>query len=300
MTFCFVIGLGYKLLGANNITYFNATMDPFARRNDEGSSFKSASGLTSDRAAIASLIGASLLSSKEIRQSPLDPWGNVKIPLLHEVSSHSKVENSPLVSVGLPEMQDWVSLTGITVDLGFRKEESSFEIDTSYLEVSCQDRIMVVADGTDDPKNLTAAGFKLSVNNATVSWVTSGPSGGHEWNTAFLDTIKPNSWNPTLLSENLIYGSIVSGESHLELYNCTVTHPRIEARIYCLRGQCRASDLRRSAKPDVSPLFRSTLFSSMLGLIPSLVGAPDSGFTSPLDQFMLCADNAYAVGDHPP
>lgn len=93
------------------------------------------------------LYNAALLSPDSVKNSSMDIWGNLKIPLL---SSYGDAESSDWEQVQDPSKMEYSSLVGMPlhdVPVG----NSTFNLETSYIDIMCDNvssfRDLITADG---------------------------------------------------------------------------------------------------------------------------------------------------------
>ena len=284
--------------GDAQVVYFNTT-------TDSETSFTGASYFASDKAAVSSLVGASLLSSSNVRKSPVDQWGNIKVPRIASIFDSSTQEGSDAwTDVGPPEQQDWASFSGLMTVGVPATDHTNFTAQTSYIEATCADSFQVpLVDGVDSVnETLHKANLNLMINNMSAPWNSYYGTG--KTNTAFLDIVKTDEPDMSMtLPKNLIYGSIVgSGYFHgpmrlIEIFNCSTVLRQVELGVECRHGSCGVNRIRPS-KEDLA-LLAPQPYRFMLGATPEIVGAPHPGSIGPIDQYMMGAANPFAAGDQP-
>lgn len=279
-----------ETLSMTPLQYFN-TITPVgdSPASTFESAFESPSTMSSDKAAMLSLIGSSIMSSDNVRKSSLDSWNNVKVPCLENLSPES-----PWIEVNETFVQPWVSLSGIMIQGLPASGISTFIIESSYINAHCPDSVRLLAD----TKTLKASNYNLQINkNSSTFWTNY---------TLFLDTLSfDNSTFDTPLS--LIYGSKIgsleytpggSNDIYVELYNCTITTPIIEGNVSCDGPLCRIHQIRLLKKDGKSPFaFADSLevYKTFLDVIPEFLGTTHIGFPSPLDLLMQGFNSPYSV-----
>lgn len=277
---------------------------------NSGVGFAFSSGDTQDwRTAISALLGASLLASESVLNSPVDLWNNVKIPLMEELSpfNHDLSEN-PWIAIDETVHRVWTSLNGLMVfglpDAGL----SSFTIETSYLDIHCANSIRINGRKNGNySEALAAAGISLPFHNISHEGAINpfaSPSEPDQVSSFFLDSMDPyiSPLTDFIHPINLIYGANVQGNQSMDLYNCSVMTPRVEANITCQGNACAATHLRRSLFDLTSPLvpsFSSTGWQNLLTYLPFSVGTPHDGNPSPINQYMMGSDAPISAGDFP-
>lgn len=87
---------------------------------------------------INSAFMASLASSLSVKESPLDPWGNIKIPVIESLPGyHSENEEEWVVFPGYSEATPYSSLIGIPVANISRTGITEFSLETAYWNLQC-------------------------------------------------------------------------------------------------------------------------------------------------------------------
>ena len=289
--------------------YFNISSTPrLAENSGAGVAFSTSDNRDMENA-ISALLGASLLATDSVLNSPVDLWNNVKIPLLDELSPYNPdLAENPWITIDETFHHVWTSLSGLMLfgvpDTGL----STFTLETSYLDVSCANSIRI--NGTENGNysgTLAAAGISLPLHNISHEYsidpftLLGQPV---QVSSFFLDSMDLDISSRTRFTHptNLIYGSNVQGNQSMDLYNCSVMTPRVEANITCHGNACAATHLRRSLYDTTSPLvppFSSTEWSNLLLFIPFSVGIPHAGNPSPIDQYMMGSNTPISAGDVP-
>ena len=256
--------------------------------------------------AITALLGASLLATESVLDSPVDLWNNVKIPLLDELSPFKDdTAANPWISIDETVHNVWTSLSGLMVfgvpDTGL----STFFLETSYMDVNCANSIRIneTENGTYS-QTLAAAGISLPIHNASHDYPLNPFAQSSEsdvTSSLFLDSMDPDISSVTrfLRPINLIYGSKVQDSQGMDLYNCSVMTPRVEANITCQGNACAATHLRRSLFDTTSPLiplFSYVEWINMLNFLPFSMGTPHVGDPSPIDQYMMGSKSPISAG----
>lgn len=157
------------------------------------------------------------------------------------------------------------------------------------MAVSCPNSIRLPTDNLQH--HLNASGINIHVSNGSVPWAGE---------TMFL--------TPTAQQLGFVFGSIignsddsglVQGSPNVDIFNCTITSPRVEANITCNGTSCKASRLRRSEIDHTSPLvppLDNVSFLNLLTFIPQSLGHPHPGYSSTLDNYILGSDAPFSLG----
>lgn len=257
------------------------------------------------------LLGASMLGSDSMRKSSVDQYGNVRIPYLPQLTTATDWSQVP----GPGEQSNWVSLTGLMVSEQAISNESNFIVETSYIEATCSDAVLLPFTGDRNllSRTIAKAGFHQhpGVSGSPKSDAFGGPD-GNQPNTLLVDSNSLDDGNIkddlTYLPSpvNLFYASRVrwiDDHSHIEVYNCSLTHPLVEANVTCEGARCNVSQMRPSevkVESGNSLPFSFSEYSNFLRFIPSSLGASGSKTTATaIDQFMLGSPSPLTQGDKP-
>lgn len=188
---------------------------------------------------IGAIYTAAILAPKSIRQSSMDNWGNIKIPV------YDKLANGPVSgNPWLPVTQDAVysSLLGLPVVGRPDGDSVSFTMDSAYFDIDCQSLEYV------NSINLDSTIQNLQIHNASELL-----NAGLLTEAFFLDTTKPfakyrNLTTSAIYPQNLLFGSRAESgnDSGLSLANCTVTSTRVESHVQCQHSQCSVDRMRLS------------------------------------------------------
>ena len=269
------------------------------------------------------LLGASMLGSDSMRKSSLDQYGNVRIPYLPQLATATDWSQVP----GPGEQSNWVSLTGLMVSDQAISNESNFIVNTSYIEATCSDAVLLPFAGDNNllSSTIAKAGFHQhpGVSGSPKSDAFGGPD-GNEPNTLLVDSNSLDDGDKIVGTDdegegitkdeltylpspvNLFYASKVrwlDDHSHIEVYNCSLTHPLAEAKVTCEEARCNVLQMRPSevkAESGNSLPFSFSEYSNFLRFIPSSLGASGSRDTpTAIDQFMLGSPSPLTQGDTP-
>ena len=265
------------------------------------------------------LLGASMLGSDSMRKLSVDQYGNVRIPYLPQLTNATDWSQVPRPG----NQSNWVSLTGLMVSEQAISNESNFIVNTSYIEATCSDAVLLpfIMDTTILSKTIAAAGFHQhpGVSGSPKGDAFSGPD-GNQTNTLLIDSnslddgdknVQGQDYTKDELSYlpgpvNFFYASRVrwfDDHSHIEVYNCSLTHHLVEANVTCEGAKCNVLQMRSSgvtADSGNSLPFSFSEYSNLLRFIPSSLGASGSRLTpTPTDQFMLGSPSPLTQGDTP-
>ena len=294
----------------NTITYFSNSA---AMEASPQTSFDGTDDMGSDRAVLNSLVSSGVISSQTVANSPVDQWSNVKLPQIHRDLSAKGSIGNPWIDVDSPSTDKWVSLSGIMTTGLPASGDSSFLVESSYINVTCPDLIRLPTDHLAN--HLHAAGLHLSINNESYPWMqlselvnrTASSSSGY--NSYFFDYLSDSTSESTTDPKppgSLIYGSIVGnsdGEGianypNVEIFNCSIDFVPTENNITCSGSLCKASQVRLSEKSSNATAvlgFQQTVYDNMLLFLAQVLGQPHSSEASPLDQYMLGSNRPFSL-----
>ncbi|KAH7135982.1 hypothetical protein B0J11DRAFT_176211 [Dendryphion nanum] len=197
----------------SNTTYHY--LDPLAIRN---SFLQGSSALNSGRITYVPLFLAALLSSSQYQATPMDLWGNVKMPAWREVANSSK---NDWKAIDYSKNVSYASLIGIPV-AGLRGPgRSQFTLKTRQWDITC-DKITIMSEKDAQFGNRSST-FKLE-----PAWdpTTNRTSTCGAYPCAFLLKSRNSARNYTVAQ-------------------CQATYEYFEARIHCQRVSCRPDIVRK-------------------------------------------------------
>ena len=254
------------------IQYFNTTTPAGSMDIESGPdsiAFVGQATLDYERPSLAAFISANMLASTNVLKSPVDQWNNIKVPRLDAMAYSADASNNPWVPIANGSSMTWASLSGLMTRGLNAFGNSTFIIQTSYIDVICSDSIQlkVAKDGIFHADMLKSAGFTPHINNASSPFrAFSGDFCGGESDydenaaTLFLDT-NSKAFTRFDAPQNLSYASRVSlvtdntsPLSGIEVYNCSYTTPKIEGNVTCIGQDCAITQVRRWEGAPSSPL----------------------------------------------
>ncbi|RJE22592.1 hypothetical protein PHISCL_05060 [Aspergillus sclerotialis] len=187
---------------------------------------------------------AGLMQSTSTKTSPLDQWGNVKIPRLPEANA-SKADTNGWIPVpqDAVQVEAYSSLFGLPI-VGleeFNDRDLNFTVETAYLDLSCPPIDYV----PNTPSN-----HDFSILNITcLDCVYSQSEIGKVRSASLLGPPLPEftvaeKENATISAPRTIHFS--SFVKHLSQVSCAVTQRLVETFIECIAGNCAATKIRPS------------------------------------------------------
>ncbi|KAL9595986.1 MAG: hypothetical protein Q9219_006109 [cf. Caloplaca sp. 3 TL-2023] len=291
------------------IQYFNTTTPAGSNDINSGPTWDVAFGglstLQYDRPSLTAFMGANMLASADVLKSPVDQWNNIKIPRLDAMAYLADESENPWVPITNSSSMTWASLSGLMMQGLNASGNSTFIVQTSYIDVICSDVVRTSGSADDDTTFVDMLkSIRLTVHiNDESSLFSSGTEDGDS-GSLFLDT-NSEAFTRFDAPQNLFYASrvaLVTGSSMstgVEVYNCSYTTPKIEGNVTCVGQDCAITQVRRWEDAPSSPLqppFNWVQFASLLQFIPGSLGYPHSSTASPVDQYMLGSDAPFSLG----
>lgn len=117
--------------------------------------------------AVDGIYTATLSASLSSKQSPQDPWGNVKIPTYESLATQP--DEFGFKSVTRGNETDWVSLLGLPMTGLRENERATSTISTRYYYLNCS-RLFGVDGTTNWPVNLNLSNVNNDYNNTNIWW----------------------------------------------------------------------------------------------------------------------------------
>ena len=211
----------------SNVRYFDVNHDL-----EDG--LESVMQLQGPVTAMIGTFSASMLAAKDVQRSPVDSWGNVKVPMLDELSPWASEDSSdPWITVPKDTSQvSYTAFTGLMFSGVHDTGKSQFSLETSYMQLKCMDGTPFTSD-----VNLTAVfENRLYVHNESDPFAATmyGSPRVSYYNSFFFD------YQPVLdvdsASEiNVLYGALLYDltSNYMIVFNCTVGQRYIEAEVTC-------------------------------------------------------------------
>ncbi|KAI4283305.1 MAG: hypothetical protein L6R38_002251 [Xanthoria sp. 2 TBL-2021] len=286
------------IISQTPVQYFNTTTP--AGSTDINSMFDSANTLRYARMSLTAFVSANMLASTDVLKSPVDQWNNIKVPRLDAMAYSADASNNPWVPIANGSTMTWASLSGLMIQGLNASGNSTFIIQTSYIDVTCSNPMQTDGD-INFTDMLKSVGLAVHINNASSPFTRDGGSFS-----LFLDT-NSNSFTRFDAPQNLFYASRValmtgtsdSNLSGIEVYNCSYTTPKIEGNVTCVGQDCAITQVRRwkdAPSSSLQPPFDWRQFSNLLLFIPSSLGYPHYAYASAVDQYMLGSDAPFSLG----
>ncbi|KAF1997392.1 hypothetical protein P154DRAFT_471134, partial [Amniculicola lignicola CBS 123094] len=202
-----------RLLGEERaFSYGNDTFQYLDPASLEGTFLSGSSSANSGRSTFTSLFLAALLSSGKYQATPMDLWGNVKIPTYRSVANST---SDPWKTVDHTKNVTYASLIGIPVaGIHPQSGESNFTIKARQWDITCD-------SNREMSKNESKYG------NATATWKLNYTDSGC---TTYPCAITLKSIDSTL---------------NISMATCNLSFEYIEAAIGCDNTTCQANAIRK-------------------------------------------------------
>lgn len=238
-----------RLLDARDrVVHSNGTyqyLNPLATSN---SFLIGSSATNSGKITYIPLFLTALLSSSQYQATPMDLWGNVKIPAWRPIANGGGNEWR---SIDHSKNVSYASLIGIPVAGIRRAGSSSFSLKTRQWDVTC-DKITIM------PEKEAAFGNRSSTWKMEQAWDSSGlaTTPCKMYPCAFL-----------LKSRNRLKNYTVA--------NCEATYEYFEAEIGCQRSSCQANAIRKldlvgdGYSPGLDNFTRTNLLNFLISILPN-------------------------------
>lgn len=296
-----------NIISQTPILYFNTTTPAGSMNISSGPGwavFDSPSGLQSARPSLTAFVNANMLASTKVLKSPVDQWNNIKVPRLDAMAYSADAFNNPWVPVTNGSSMTWASLSGLMIQGLNVSGNSTFIIQTAYIDVICSDAMQTKAGNVRGDNYfadmLKSVGLALHINNASFPY-SAGTNAGA--GSLFIDT-NAEAFTRFDAPQNLFYASRVALETStsksIEVYNRSYTTPNIEGNVTCVGQECAITEVRRWKDAPSSPLqppFNWIEFGDLLRFIPGSLGYPHPGYPSPVDQYMLGSEAPFSKYD---
>ncbi|KAF3916522.1 hypothetical protein ABW20_dc0101695 [Dactylellina cionopaga] len=202
---------------------------------------------------ISSIYVSSLLSPAEVKNSPVDSWRNVKIPLLEYLEGNPAVARQDGGWYDVPRSNTaYSSLLGNPTS-GFAPNSTAI-LQSGYCTIECSFLELINPDLCDDGKSTDC--FNAS-NPRVPDWVFPGAGTDGQAMLIGYNTTQTNL-NLTRDHRTTPMDIIIQsrGDGGMSAGHCVLSQTYVETQIDCLNSACRASKIRRLDEgPKRPPLF---------------------------------------------
>lgn len=180
------------------------------------SSLMGASAANSARSTYTPLFLAALLSSTKYQNTPMDLWGNVKLPTYRSIINTTSIDWK-----SVPDWNDenvtYASLVGIPVAGVHRTGNSSFNIKTRQWDITCD-------------KNEEVSKEDSQFGNITSSWKLNYTTPDGQYCKEYPCPFSLKS---------------LDNDANFSVASCEMSYEYVEATIWCDRLSCQASSMRK-------------------------------------------------------
>jgi hypothetical protein len=210
--------------------------------------------LTIFMSSFTAIFSASLISPTPVQQSPMDVWGNIKIPLLEKLEANTTSVDG-WTPVPTNQNISYSSLLGSPIAGVPHFGQSTFQIVSSYFYLDCQNPVIVPFDQEFQWQDTVAC------SNSTASWELGGNRlvNNTAQGTCSIGSLMGNTqgWsNSSNLTDRsprqLLFQSMAP--NGIAATNCSVRFTTVESRISCLSGNCTVTDMRPCASAPPTTL----------------------------------------------
>jgi hypothetical protein len=227
-----IIGTGSKAGDTITLEYLNMFLsnnDMFTFESDES------------WAKADALFVASLLSDGKVKNSSIDSWGNIKIPMIESLPTQSDADGWRSTT-GNGTMT-YSSLIGIPIAGLPTTGNATSSIETSYWTLECP----LIKQQPD--------GF-LGANSSNYQWqgfrMDTFPHRAQIWQAD--DTIDPNAPSRRLMYNGTFIDN--EGKKQFDYAECEIKTTYVEVEVQCSPTTCETTKIRRSTTPQARALGR--------------------------------------------
>lgn len=206
---------------------------------------------------IEALFNAAIMSSFSTKTSPLDLWGNLKVPRIEYFEGRNSPDSNGWFDTDLENVHDsdiYVSLAGLPLTRvqGSPYTGDRMQIQTTYLNLTCENTNGAYNLSQHSDKDTISAVYG-EFNSAMISWpnATAGvprPYGGsipYRANDSYQES-SPEAFFFAYSATNDLSPALSAG--------CLVRQTYIEVDVLCARStDCRVMKIRRSQLSHYSP-----------------------------------------------
>ncbi|KAF6842611.1 hypothetical protein CMUS01_02927 [Colletotrichum musicola] len=200
---------------------------------------------------VNALFTGSLGASSQVRNSTLDSWGNVKIPMMERLPGYKGPGSKDWVELGEhPESAVYSSLLGIPIAGLPGKGESTFSLETSYMTMDCDLRSGTMDNDTTGAGRIVSdAADQCDSHDLCYKRFTWGAISTIQ--EPANSTLPPRCEDPQVPARKLLYYNQDNERSTetnytASLANCTLSTSYVEVRIACSGWDCAPTAVRPS------------------------------------------------------
>lgn len=234
--------------------------------------------MNSARASFTSIFLAALLSSSKYQDTPMDLWGNVKLPLYRDLAD-STSDDWKLYTGLQDDNATYSSLIGIPVVGMPSRGLSDFNIRARQFDVNCDSNKMLSASPKDRNSSVWA--------NVTSTW-------GLEPDKSRSAENARNEYPKRFLSMSLVEDT--SNYTNYSVASCGLTYNYLEANVNCNGTACSVKSMRKlnlfedGYTKNYDAFLRFNVFMNLMAYLPRVdnnnVGSPNSRGSSNAEKWM--------------
>ncbi|KAF2830870.1 hypothetical protein CC86DRAFT_168342 [Ophiobolus disseminans] len=268
-----------RLLGQENNNVSSITtvryLDP---QSSTRSSLEGPSSSNSARASYTSIFLAALLSSSKYQDTPMDLWGNVKLPLYRDIEN-STTDEWKTVSGLHGDHATYSSLIGVPVVGLPSRGLSDFNIKARQFDVFCSSNKMMSASPKARNSSLWA--------NVTATWGLEPDQSKTEPGS------RPNYPLP-FLSMSMVADT--ANYTNFSVASCDLTYSYLEAKVNCNGTSCGVKSMRKldlfrdGYVKDADDFTRRNIFLNLMVTLPRVdnptVGSPSARGSANAEKWM--------------
>jgi hypothetical protein len=261
-----------------------AIVYPYLSANNTENVIAASSDRATYLAQANALFSAVLIGTRDSTNSPMDVWGNVKIPSLAAVAKTRQADPDGWFELGSNGVNttEYSSLIGLPVGMGEATNASTrFSLETSYWTLDCP----WLGKTVDRPVKEISEGmpynYSMTAGSALQVWTDRrlgiGSEGSAEWpNKARRVAFRIDDWDPVIME-------------------CTIQTEYVETEITCQKTACGANKIRKSKLPhpspnittlDYEPTPQSPYFMNLVTAVPGRNARP-SGLSGFIDTLLF-------------
>ncbi|KAI8964326.1 hypothetical protein F5Y11DRAFT_102623 [Daldinia sp. FL1419] len=221
---------------------------------------------------------SSLVSSASISQSPMDPWGNIKIPFIENLPGYDSANEDEWIPYsGYTETTPYSSLIGVPVSNIPKTGNTEFTVEASYWNIRCPE--FGSPEGYDDEYWFetifnASAGCTLGTLQCTIfdhsislpdGLTTEGARSPWGWIMSLSRESDRESRCTAASTDDIPQRQLFvrtrnTGAHKPTAANCTMGTTNVEASVNCNGWDCKVDRVRRSQKPKVHQSPSYTIF----------------------------------------
>ncbi|KAH7083402.1 hypothetical protein BKA63DRAFT_530205 [Paraphoma chrysanthemicola] len=270
-----------RLLGQENKDVSStATVRYMAPQSCIDSVLEGASSMNSGRATYMSIFLAALLSSSKYQTTPMDLWGNVKMPLYRSIENITSRAWKPVIGHDGANAT-YGSLIGVPV-VGMTTEGfSNFSIKARQFDVTCFSNNM-----TSGPRNDTR-------------WVNMTSTWGLQTDKTRTQPGSSTDYPRPILSMSQVVDT--QNYTNMSIAACTVDYLYLEAKVNCNGTSCGVDSMRKlpllgDGYEESNDLFtRGNILTNLMSALPRVdntnVGSPTARGSTNAEKWMADPTN---------